>query len=157
MSYIIEEQNIVCECLKTQLPTCVENIIIPINLADVQILVYILDKFNNEYIYATYSDQDGYITIDTSLFPMGMFNSYSGDFIFYITLLNDPKSERQYFRSPNGYYPCLRVSVRETKYVNVYSYTDYILDMGTFVCCCKETQRTPCENIFLPKCEEVIF
>lgn len=157
MSYIIETQPIICECLKTSLPSCVEKILIPINLSDVHILVYILDKFNKEYLYATHSDQDGYITIDTSLFTIGMFNSYAGDFIFYITLLNDHKSERQFFRTPNGYYPCLKVSVVETKYVNVNPYVDYILDMDSFKCCCIETQRTPCENLFLPKCEETLF
>lgn len=154
MSYIYTQLPIICDCFETTLPTCVDSITIPINLSDVDIMVYLKDKFGHEYLFATNSDQDGYLTIDLTQYPAGMFNKDAGQFLLSISLLNDAKSERQYFRTRYGYYPCLKINVVSTFYVNTTAYTNYILDMDKFVCCCSETQRTPCENLFLPNCNE---
>lgn len=144
-----EELPVYCQCLYVEIPNCVEIFYLPTVYLSQNLLFYFKDKFGKEYVYSSITDEQGWAGIETAWFPPGLFNPYAGKFNVFFTSVIEPKSERLYFRAPDGLYPCLDIKVIDTVYTNINKLDIFYTDLKKYYCCCERTCPPPqkdCDN-----------
>lgn len=159
MSYYTQDEletlPVFCQCLPVEVPSCAETIYFPTIYLETQLLFYFVDKFSKEYLYLSITDSQGWAPIETQWFPPGLFNPYAGKFTVFFTNSIENKSERKYFRAPDGLYPCIDLKVVDTVYTNIVANSEFYTDLKKYYCCCKRACPPPAPDCDNP--EELTF
>lgn len=141
--------DINCTSLNVSVPDCIDILCFPTNLSDLDIIVYIYDAKGRVWSATAHTDTDGFVDLDLTQFPRGLFNPFAGDFLFAVVPVGLGLSQRGFFASQTELHPAMRVTFQDSHRVN-YAFSPvnrFCVDTGVFVCCCDTTKTNPCAHL----------
>lgn len=147
MSSFLEDLDINCNPFYVQVDKCVKVLVFQTNTPDEIIRLIFTDGLNKTYDYIAISDSSGFVEINTSIFPIGVFNPYRGILKLEGWVEGTSPKQPVYFLSDTFAYRTLHIEVMDSYVVN-YNIPEYkFYDLSTYICCCRgDCFYNPCQN-----------
>ncbi len=117
-----------CLIKNVEIPECVSTIVIPTSLTNGTYQVTLTDRFNKKYNVDAEVDEDGFLIIDTSMFPVGVLTRYSG--VSMLEVFSD--CTRQVLNICDTEYGYITLTFYNSDSTGLNPYTDNT----TFTLCC---------------------